>query len=255
MGVSKGMMVRQWWKRVFVGVLVLLGLTQVALLESHAQMRYNGGFVLTHRQPAVFAPESTTPKTTPAMPPSYFPDNDFSYSLYDAGGEPGRLSSSQAEMPSLGVSADSFPWNQPGFVDYNEPPLAPRDASISEPRKYSLEVTTLPPEALAARSETAVLIAHLPEQAAFWVEGTRTRSTGRTRYFQSPPLLPSRKYAYRVRALWFENGQWVSQTRRIPVEAGQIQAIYLRPSLPTQAKTNPDAATLSAKSARKALKE
>ena len=63
----------------------------------------------------------------------------------------------------------------------------------------------------------------------FWVEGIRTRSTGRTRYFQSPPLLPGRKYNYRIRAAWIEDGHWVSQTRMVPVEAGTIQAIYLRP--------------------------
>ena len=35
----------------------------------------------------------------------------------------------------------------------------------------------------------------------------------------------------RVRAAWIEDGQIVSQTRIVPVQAGLIQAIYLRPSL------------------------
>jgi len=74
----------------------------------------------------------------------------------------------------------------------------------------------------------AVLIAHLPDRAVFWVEETRTRSTGRTRYFQSPPLRSDRKYTYRVRAAWIEDGRWVSQARLVNVEAGLIQTIYLR---------------------------
>jgi uncharacterized protein (TIGR03000 family) len=74
----------------------------------------------------------------------------------------------------------------------------------------------------------AGLIARLPEHAAFWVEGTRTRSIGRTRFFQSPPLVPGRKYNYRVTAAWIEDGSWVSQTRVVSVQAGLIQAIYLR---------------------------
>ncbi len=233
-----GMMSRRWWKRAGGGVLILLGLTQIGMPESYGQMSYSGGFVQRHRHssnpPALPAP----PKTTPATPPSYFPDNDFSFSPYGTAGVPDRPPAPPARVPPYGIVAAAFPWNQPGFVDYNEPLLAPRDLSIAEPKKYTLEVTTLPQEAAAGRPDATVLVAHLPEQAAFWVEGTLTRSLGRTRYFQSPPLLPDQKYAYRVRVLWLENGQWVSQTRRVPVEAGSIQAIYLRPSLPAKSAKN-----------------
>jgi uncharacterized protein (TIGR03000 family) len=209
---------------------VLLGLAQVGLPQSYAQMYYSGGFVQRHRRAAVPA-EPAAPKTTPAAPPSYFPDNDISYATFGAGGELGSSPSFPAGGPLFGVAAAAFPWNQAGFVDYNEPLLAPRDASIAEPKKYFLEVKVLPREVGAARPETAMLIARLPEQAAFWVQGTRTQSVGRTRYFQSPPLVAGRKYGYTVRAVWLEDGQWVSQTHLVPVQAGAIQAIYLRPLL------------------------
>lgn len=78
------------------------------------------------------------------------------------------------------------------------------------------------------RLQFAILIAHLPEHAALWVEGTRTRSRGRTRYFQSPPLQPGRKYNYKLRVVWIEDGHWVGQTREVPVQAGIIEAIYIR---------------------------
>jgi uncharacterized protein (TIGR03000 family) len=194
-------------------------------------MRYSGGFIQTHRSPPDIPWQPTTPTTTPATPPappSYFPDNDFNFPPYYAVGEPERPVSAPAGVPPFGVSAAAFPWNQPGFVDYNESPQVPRDETVSSPKKYSLGITTLSRESSAARPDTAVLIARLPEQAAFWVEGTRTRSSGRMRYFQSPPLLPGRRYNYRVRVLWMENGQLVSQTRMVPVQAGAVQAIYLR---------------------------
>jgi uncharacterized protein (TIGR03000 family) len=197
-------------------------------------MRYNGGLVPSRRDREFVPSYPEPPQPAPALPKTprdYFPDGDFSYSSFDNGGEPQTPRSSFAGALPFGVRAAAFPWNQVGFEDYNETPQAPRDSSISEPKKYVLEVTTLPQAASAARTETAVLIAHLPDQAAFWVEGTRTRSTGRTRYFQSPPLSPGRKYTYRVRAAWMENGRIVSQTRTVPVQAGLIQAIYLRPSL------------------------
>ncbi len=88
----------------------------------------------------------------------------------------------------------------------------------------------MPPASAAERVENAGLIAHLPEHAVLWVQGIRTRSMGRTRYFLSPPLLPGRMYNYRVSVAWIEDGHWVSQTRVVPVQAGLIQGLYLPPA-------------------------
>jgi uncharacterized protein (TIGR03000 family) len=228
---------RQWRRIVLGRSLILLALAGAGLPESHAQMRYNGGYITTHRHPEKFSSQPAAPQPpAPKLPPSYFPDNDFGYPSSYAEEGAVRPPSPLAIALPYGVSAAAFPWNQAGFEDYNEPPRVLQDSSLSTPKKYSLEVTTLPQAAPAAQPETAALIAHLPEDAVFWVEGTRTRSTGRTRYFQSPPLQLGHKYSYTVRVVWIEDSQWVSQTRMVPVRAGLIQAIYLRPSPAAQAK-------------------
>jgi uncharacterized protein (TIGR03000 family) len=218
------------WQIMFGGAVFLLALEGIGLPECHAQMRYSGGYIQTHRDRQYVPSYPADPKPAipvPRTPRDYFPDSDYGTSFYYGDGEP---SSSPAGVLPFGISPAAFPWNQGGFEDYNEPVQVPRNSSISEPKKYSLEVIPLPQAASAERTETAVLIAHLPDQAAFWVEGTRTRSTGRTRYFQSPALQAGRKYTYRVRAAWIEDGQIVSQTRIVPVQSGLIQAIYLRPA-------------------------
>jgi uncharacterized protein (TIGR03000 family) len=227
----KRTMARDGRKFVWSSSLVLLGLAMTGLPESRAQMHYSGGFTPTRHPRQQITPSSPPQTTTPAAPKTprdYFPDSDLSYPSYYSAEEPKRPLAPPAPLLPYSIAPSSLPWNQAGFEDYNESPQLPRDASVGEAKKYSLVATSLPPPA-TERSLTAVLIAHLPSHAVFWVEGIRTRSTGRTRYFQSPPLLPGRKYNYRIRAAWIEDGHWVSQTRMVPVEAGTIQAIYLRP--------------------------
>jgi uncharacterized protein (TIGR03000 family) len=212
--------------------LVLLGLMVAGLGECRAQMSYSGGFRVRRRS----APEIPTPQTAAPQggiartPLSYFPDSDFANPSYYPGGEPRAQPSPSSQLLSL-VAPSDLPWSQPGFQDYDLSPQIPRDSSLRQPKKYTLEATSLPQAPSAERPESAGLIARLPEHAAFWVEGIRTRSNGRTRLFQSPPLAPGRKYNYRVSTTWIEDGSWVSQTRVVPVQAGLIQAIYLRPVL------------------------
>ncbi|MHB1423407.1 MAG: TIGR03000 domain-containing protein [Gemmataceae bacterium] len=217
---------------VLTGSLILLALTERCLPESHAQMRYSGGFTPSRRDNENGTPQTTVPKlktpAAPKLPRDYFPDSDFSY-LSIPSRNPGDIASSASARTLYGVSTTDLPWNRTGFKDYDEPLRIPRDTSFSKPKKYTLEVSILSPAAPAEQPETAMLIAHLPETAVFWVEGTPTRSTGRTRYFRSPPLLSGRKYKYTVRVAWIEDSQWVSQTQTIPVQAGLIQAIYLQP--------------------------
>ncbi len=224
-------MVRRWLKRVLTGFMLLSGLAVVGLSESYAQMHYSGGFRPTHRRPPAMplTQPSDTP-TAPQMPPSYFPDNDTAYPSYYLGSAPRRPLPPPSGVWPYSVLATELPWNRADFVDYNEALLIPRDTAVQKPRKYVLMVTPLPPESAADRVEHAGLIAHLPEHAVLWVEGTQTRSMGRSRYFLSPPLLPGRMYNYRVTVAWIEDGHWVSQTRMVPVQSGVIQGIYLRPA-------------------------
>lgn len=218
--------------------LVLLGLAGTG----QAQLEYNGGYVQTHREDHGNALQLAAPPRSvrfpTSTPPSYFPDRDLYHPFYypaltslsrpnySAAEEAGRPVFPPVDLLRFGVSAAALPWNQVGFKDYDEPP----ETIGSSFRKYALATSSVSPASSAIRSSSAVLIAHLPDHAAFWVEGTRTRSEGRTRYFQSPPLRPDRRYNYRVRAAWIENGRWTIQTRMVPVQAGMVQAVYLRPS-------------------------
>jgi uncharacterized protein (TIGR03000 family) len=230
--------------RMIGGALVLLGLALAGLQESCAvYWAYHS--VLPSREREKAAPQPSFPTT-----PSYFPDNDFSYPSYSSATPSVTRSSSatatltrsyyfggeyippesppEGELP-FGISASTLPWNQVGFEDYKDSPEVPRDASHFAPRKYSLKATPLPLRLPAEREEAARLIARLPEHALFWVEGKQTRLTGQTRYFESPPLRAGEKYSYTVRVAWIEDGRWVSQTEKIPVRAGLVQAIYLQP--------------------------
>ncbi len=224
-------MARRWLKRVLTGFMLLSGLAVVGLPESYAQMHYSAGLWPSHRRP----PEnprtqpSDTP-TAPQVPPSYSPDNDAAYPSYYRGSAPRRPLPPLSGVGPYSVLATDLPWNRADFVDYNEALLIPRDSTVQKPRKYVLAVTPLPPASEADGVENAGLIAHLPEHAVLWVEGTQTRSRGRTRYFLSPPLLPGCMYNYRIAVAWIEGGHWVSQTRMVPVQAGLIQGIYLRPA-------------------------
>lgn len=231
-----------WRKKLVGGALVLLSLAAIGPPKSWAQLQFNGGYVQTHRQDAPLL-QFQQYALRPSAPPSVFPDNDFeypsfspaapstrpttspsrSYAYYYAGGSP---STSTRNIP-FGISSAVLPWNRPGFQDYAEVSQTARMLSSIAPRKYSLEVTPLSPRPLSRSAASALLVAHLPQLALLWVEGVQTHSTGRTRYFESPPLPLDRKYYYTVRAAWIEDGHWVSQLRKVPVQAGMIQTIYL----------------------------
>jgi uncharacterized protein (TIGR03000 family) len=244
---------RRWLKHVLSGTLVLLGLTGLALPAGWAEFKNSGARGQVHR--------SRTGTTTPAVPavrpgpPSYFPDNDIGYPASSGRGEAERSASDQTGEPPYGVAATSLPWNRPGFEDYEEPERTPRDASLSSPAKYSLEAAVVPRETPVSVPSASVLIAHLPEHGLLWVEGVRTRLTGRTRYFQSPVLQPGRKYSYTVRVAWIEDGHWVTQTRTVPIRAGSVQALYLRSAPVSRVNNKGEPEAMPDKRTREAVKK
>ena len=60
----------------------------------------------------------------------------------------------------------------------------------------------------------------VPADAEIWVNGVKTKQTGESRYFFSPPLTPGKKYSYQMRVLWKKDGKPVEETQRILVQAG-----------------------------------
>ncbi len=71
----------------------------------------------------------------------------------------------------------------------------------------------------------------VPADAEVWVDGARTRQTGESRYFFSPPLTPGEKYSYSIRVVTKKDGKPVEQKRRVPVHAGAtVHLDFTRPS-------------------------
>jgi uncharacterized protein (TIGR03000 family) len=77
---------------------------------------------------------------------------------------------------------------------------------------------------------SALMVAHLPEDARIWFEEAPTQQRGTLRQYFSPPLTPGKTYTYTVRVEWPEEGQWVSQVHSFPVHAGDIHCIDVIPS-------------------------
>jgi uncharacterized protein (TIGR03000 family) len=234
---------RRSWEKVGAGALVLLSLTGIGLPRGRAQYDYQGGFVNTHRDPSDVvspSPPPYTPSPDSRRPPTYSPDHDFYYrpyapattpiirSYYYSAGVGERPTAPPTGALPYALSSAALPWNQPDFKGYDESSPMAENGSLPAPRKYALQATPLPGEPVGEKLDGALLIAHVPEDARLWFDGRSTRSRGQTRYFRSPPLTPGEKYSYRVGVAWLEDGQWVGQTLKVPVQAGSIQAIFLR---------------------------
>lgn len=130
--------------------------------------------------------------------------------------------------------ATEWPWNLRGYQSYTPPskppatpPPPPRTAP--SPQRYTLHVTVLPRMNKEA-PDTALVVAHLPEDARIWFEGEPTKQTGTLRQFVSPPLTPGKRYTYRARVQWFEDGRWVGQVHSFPVHAGDVHCIDVIPA-------------------------
>jgi uncharacterized protein (TIGR03000 family) len=141
-----------------------------------------------------------------------------------------------------------WPWNVGGYQGYTTParpatvPAGPEAARPSvTPRQYTLQVTRLP-----AKDEdnpnSAVMVAHLPEDAEIWFEDAPTTKRGTLRQFISPPLTPGKQYKYTVRVAWMEEGGKVSQVHTFPVHAGDIHCIDIvkaeAPTVTAEIKAN-----------------
>jgi uncharacterized protein (TIGR03000 family) len=72
-----------------------------------------------------------------------------------------------------------------------------------------------------ARDDTRVeLTVMVPTDAEVWFDGTKMKTTGAVRKFQSPSLTPGTQYTYSIRARWRANGHEVTQTQQVDVFPG-----------------------------------
>jgi uncharacterized protein (TIGR03000 family) len=82
-------------------------------------------------------------------------------------------------------------------------------------------------EAPREKADLAMVMAYVPENALLWFNGEPTKQRGVLREFESPPLEAGKKYTYQVRLVWFEEGHWVSETKELPVSAGEMTCLFL----------------------------
>jgi uncharacterized protein (TIGR03000 family) len=80
---------------------------------------------------------------------------------------------------------------------------------------------------VSLRPEPATLVVSLPASARLTVDGTPTRSTSGLRTFTSPTLEPGKTFAYTLTASYTRDGQPVSVTKRVKIEAGQTVKVSL----------------------------
>jgi uncharacterized protein (TIGR03000 family) len=128
---------------------------------------------------------------------------------------PSSFSGSTVTVPVPGIS--------PNMIS-NASQSPPSGASMGNiGGGYTLPYLTSRDIALPKRGGTdnkAHIWLKVPENAEVWVNGVKTRQTGETRYFFSPPLEPGKKYSYQMRVLWKKDGKPVEETQRLLVQAG-----------------------------------
>ncbi len=136
------------------------------------------------------------------------------------------------ETKPYGLPGQLLPWNRPGYQGYTETakPPEPPPVVTAAPERYTITITRLPQKPQGVDPNIVVLMAHLPEHAQVWFNNQPTKSQGKVRYFESPPLTPGKQYLYTLRVVWFENGKWVQKTERVLVEAGEMRCVYLLPA-------------------------
>jgi uncharacterized protein (TIGR03000 family) len=121
------------------------------------------------------------------------------------------------------------PAYQPGhpssvYVGPSGPSEIPQDTyRIQENDRYQAgqrQQTNIDNTAREPADTTAHVTVKVPASAELWFNGSKMKSTGAVRKFQTPPLSSGPQYRYTVRARWQENGQVVTQTRQIRVSPG-----------------------------------
>jgi uncharacterized protein (TIGR03000 family) len=83
----------------------------------------------------------------------------------------------------------------------------------------------------ATAPEEQVVYLHVrvsPPHAEISIEGSKTSQIGSSRLYVSPPLMQGENYTYDIRVSWKENGGEVTQSRKVPVRAGDRLSVVFR---------------------------
>lgn len=108
---------------------------------------------------------------------------------------------------------------------YNDSMFMPPTGARPYPLMFQVQKKPIPPSAPVAIEPTPAavnVVVRVPDpDAEVAFDGHITRQTGSSRSFQSEAVSPGQHYVYEVQAKWKENGEEVSRTRTVVVEAGQ----------------------------------
>lgn len=161
-----------------------------------------------------------------------------------------QAQSSGSSTPYWGTSPQSYSGSQLHIPVPSISPSMLSNASRSGPTASSIgsgigggylppSITSLdlrlPRTQQGGDDNTAHIWLHVPENADVWVAGIKTKQTGETRYYYSPPLPPGKKYSYQMRVRWIKDGKPVETTQQIIVQAGEtIRRDFTRPPAATR---------------------
>lgn len=135
--------------------------------------------------------------------------------------------------PPYGIPSGVMPWEYHKYYKgYREPfgpgsHAAPPASITMPPSRYTVLTARIPYAHKAEDPNAVLLMAHVPDGAAIWLQDQPTKQQGAVRYFLSPPLVSGYAYAYSVRVAWKEDEQWVAQTVKVPVEPGEVRCFYI----------------------------
>ncbi len=173
----------------------------------------------------------TAPAPVPAKSRGYYYSNGYwwAYDTYRHGYNPGYYAHPYPVAPH-GVS--------PGHYGNYAYPLPPASSGKGVVKSGAVYTYPWPGSAVGSHPATASAAAptptgpapveidvRVPPDAEIWFDGAKTTLTGPFRRFVSPPLALGHEYAYTVKVRWNENGNEVTQSRRVTVRPGEQVSI------------------------------
>ena len=180
---------------------------------------YPGYYGTNYYAPAYFMPGNYAPAY---YPPDYYAPGNYApgYSApgynYPEPGAPG-YGPPESFVPPVPWYFPTFSGGLTDYLLYNylmaaPPPAAPRPQPPAR---------ALPQSSTLQSGGPVVVHVRVPADAQLWFENVQTRLTGTDRVFESPPIPAGGDYLYEVRATWTQDGQPITQTRKVIVHAGQ----------------------------------
>lgn len=81
------------------------------------------------------------------------------------------------------------------------------------------------PLAAESASASATITIHTPEGASVWVQGEGLAGTSTQFFYTTPRLRPNQLFSYEVRAMWSQDGQPVTDSQTVILQAGERHVI------------------------------